>query len=205
MKRIVTGLANPILNEKLRSLCKYEVLLKDIQYQEGILEFLRENSNIDILILSELLPGELEKTKFIDSICNLASNIKIIMILEKEENNFKNFLLSKGINNIFCDSKVELEDIIQAIDNDYKEKLYENIPPEILNEINYLKGVIENNKKKKVSDYILKAKKIICKKQKSKNQLARIKRKKDNKVFEFSRADNINTRWYRSWKIYFYI
>lgn len=183
MKKIITSLANPVLNEKLKKLYKYEILIKDIQYQEGVIEFLKENSNVDVLILSEILPGALEKREFINSICSLVKNIKIIVITEKEDVEFENFLISRGINNIFCDSKVEFEQIVNAIDCECISKGYKNVPKEILEELNYLKEVIENNKKKNLK---LKIKNKFNKKGNLRNQLIKSRSKKDNNVFNFS-------------------
>lgn len=55
MKKVITALGNPILNEKLRKEENITVLANDIQYQEGIIEILEKEENIDFLILSELL------------------------------------------------------------------------------------------------------------------------------------------------------
>ena len=59
MKKIITALGNPNLNEELKKIQEYKILGPDIQYQEGILEKLERNKDIDFLILSEIIPGEI--------------------------------------------------------------------------------------------------------------------------------------------------
>ena len=44
MKKIITAVNNPNLNEKLKNENYIEVIGKDIQYKEGILEFLEKNN-----------------------------------------------------------------------------------------------------------------------------------------------------------------
>ena len=65
MKNIITALANPELNEILKKQNQIQVQYNDIQYQEGVIEILKENKKIDILILSEILPGKLDISDFI--------------------------------------------------------------------------------------------------------------------------------------------
>ena len=59
LKKVITAINNPILNDKLLNCKNIKVLKNDIQYKEGILEILELEKNIDILILSENLPGEI--------------------------------------------------------------------------------------------------------------------------------------------------
>ena len=45
MKKIITAINNPNLNEKLKQENNLEIICKDIQYKEAILEILLENKN----------------------------------------------------------------------------------------------------------------------------------------------------------------
>lgn len=56
MNKIITAIGNPNLNFKLKKEKEFEIIAEDIQYQEGILEYLEKDNNIDYLIVSELLP-----------------------------------------------------------------------------------------------------------------------------------------------------
>ena len=59
MKKIITAINNPIINEKLKKE-KIEVIGKDIQYKEGILEILENNKEINFILIDEKLPGEIK-------------------------------------------------------------------------------------------------------------------------------------------------
>ena len=63
---ILTALANNKINEKLKAVKDINILNKDIQYKEGILEYLEKNKNIDIIIFLEELPGQIKTKKLID-------------------------------------------------------------------------------------------------------------------------------------------
>ena len=67
MKKIITAIQNPKLNNKLKELNKYEIVAPDIQYQEAVLEILQKE-HIDYLILSECLEGNLEINEFIENL-----------------------------------------------------------------------------------------------------------------------------------------
>lgn len=186
MKKIITALANPVLNERLKVLNKYEIMNKDIQYQEGVLEYLTENHSTDVLILSEILPGAMNKYDFLNSIFDISRRLKIIIILEKEDKEFKKFLNSNSVFNVFCDEYVEFEQIVDAIDNESSANNYNNIPKELLEEINNLKQVIENNKRNNIFEYFNKIKdKFSFTKDKKRNQLIKYKDKKNKEIFNF--------------------
>jgi hypothetical protein len=73
MKKIITAIGNEILNKKLKKENDFEVIIEDIQYKEGIIEYLEKENNIDILIISELLPGNIELKELIEKIKNINS------------------------------------------------------------------------------------------------------------------------------------
>ena len=45
---IITALNNPNLNKKIKEKTKFNIIGNDIQYQEGILEMLNQNEEIDL-------------------------------------------------------------------------------------------------------------------------------------------------------------
>lgn len=45
--RIITAIENKKINEKLKNINNIKILNTDIQYKEGILEYLEKNSDID--------------------------------------------------------------------------------------------------------------------------------------------------------------
>ena len=117
MKKIITAIGNEILNKKLKKENDFEVIIEDIQYKEGIIEYLEKENNIDILIISELLPGNIELKELIEKIKNINSNIEIIIFLENKNTELENYLYAKGIYNIFYNNQIEIEEIIKIINN----------------------------------------------------------------------------------------
>ncbi|MBO5004921.1 MAG: hypothetical protein J6D03_06750, partial [Clostridia bacterium] len=117
MKKIVTALGNPILNNELKKYKEFQIMINDIQYQEAIIEFLEIEKNIDYIILNEILPGNISIEELINKIKIKNENIEIIIILEKENKELEGFLYSKKIFNIFYNNKVEIIDVIKILKN----------------------------------------------------------------------------------------
>lgn len=143
MKKIITAIGNEILNKKLKKENDFEVIIEDIQYKEGIIEYLEKESNIDILIISELLPGNIELKELIEKIKNINSNIEIIIFLENKNTELENYLYAKGIYNIFYNNQIEIEEIIKIINN-------KNI--EINNELKEIKQMLLEKQKNKINN-----------------------------------------------------
>lgn len=84
MKKIITALADKNLNEKLKEKKEYEIIIPDIQYQDGVIEALEKYKEIDILILKDSLDGEKTIYEFIEEIKKIKFNLQIIVILNKK-------------------------------------------------------------------------------------------------------------------------
>lgn len=110
------------------SICKllinngYEVI-DDIPYQDGVLQILKKTFT-DIIILSEELEGDFDKYIFIDKIKEIDSKVKIIMIVFSEDENYKKFLYSKGIFNIFIDGKSSDEELLNVLSDNMPKNAY---------------------------------------------------------------------------------
>ena len=65
MKKIITALASPEVNIELKKYKNIEIIGNDIQYQEGVIETLEKNSQIDYIILSAILEGKYEIYTFV--------------------------------------------------------------------------------------------------------------------------------------------
>ncbi len=188
--KIITALENPKTNEKLKEKTNFEILGNDIQYQEGVIEKLEQNPDINLIIISELLSGQIGFKNLIDKIKLINKNIEIIAILKNENEETKNYLISKGIFNIFYNNKITNDELINKINN-INSSLKEN---EINEEIKNLKRIIleKNNSKEKVKsenliqkDY-LKIKNKLIKKIKNKTET-----KKDNKIISIVGTNGI--------------
>ena len=79
MKKIITAINNPKLNEELKKEKKFEIIGKDIQYKEAILEILEKNKFVDLIIISEKIPGEIKLESLIEKIKIVNEKIKIIL------------------------------------------------------------------------------------------------------------------------------
>ena len=161
--KIITALENPKTNENLKEETNFEIIGNDIQYQEGVIEILEKNKEINLIIISELLPGQIGFKKLIDKIKEINKKIEIFVILKNENEETKNFLISKGVFNIFYNNKITNDELIKKINN-INNILKEN---EINEEIKNLKKIIlEKENKKNIKNNLinkkyLKIKKII--------------------------------------------
>ena len=144
--KIITALENPKTNEKLKKETDFEIIGNDIQYQEGVIEILEKNSGINLIIISELLPGEISFKKIIEKIKLINKEIEIIAILKNENEELKNYLISKGVFNIFYNNKITINELIKTINNIFNLKRENEINEEIKN---LKKIVLENNKPNK--------------------------------------------------------
>lgn len=154
IKKIITAIGTNELNKKIRERKIYEVIGNDIPYQDGVLDILKGNSEINILILSEIIPGEYEIKNFIIEIKKTNPYIELIVFIKEENQELKNFLIRNGINKIYIDGENTLEEIlndIYFINNETNLNLEIEKLREIIKE-----KTIENNSKKLVSKNIKK-------------------------------------------------
>lgn len=158
MKKILTAINNPKLNEELKKEKNFEVIGKDIQYKEAIIEVLEKNDSIDLVIINEKIPGEMEIEKLIERIKLKNDKIKIIFILEKENNELEKILIKNNIVDIYYNNKINLKELINIIN---KKEI--NMEEEIIK----LKKIIEQ---KNISDNQENKSKKRYKKDKSKNR-----------------------------------
>lgn len=169
MKKIITAIGNPILNRYLKRNPLFEIISEDIQYQEGILEFLEKQNQVDFLILSELLPGEFEIKELISKIKQANFNLQIILFLEKKNQELENYLYAKGIYNIFYHNEVELEELVEVIKNEQK-----NPNREIKKELDELKKLLlEKEQNEQESKFVQKKPK--------ENKIKQYRKEKNNK------------------------
>ena len=147
MKKIITAIGDENLNIFLKKQNNIEVIGNDIQYQEGIFEILEKNNNIDFLIFSELIKGNLLIEKIVEKIKLINNNINIIIILENKKEELENILIAKGVYKILYNNEVEIKDFINLIN---KNKNNEN--EELKKEINNLKKLIIEDQKRNIKE-----------------------------------------------------
>ena len=166
MKNILTAIGNEELNNELKKLNNFNIINSDIQYRDGILEVLEYKKEIDILILSNQIPGEIEIKDLINKIYLINNKIKIYFITNELDKDMIKFLKNKKVEIIFFENKINLQEIINNI---YDEK-----------KINYLnKNNIINNKENEINKN---SKKEIKEKNNKKNK--KIKNKINNLIYK---------------------
>ena len=187
--KILTALQNPKTNEILKEKTKYNIIETDIQYQEGIIEILEKNNKIDLIIISELLPGNIGFKDLINKIKTINNDIEIIVILENKNYKLKEFLMQKNIKSIFYNNEITIDELINVIEE--KNKAKKEI--EINNEIKLLREIImENNKKIEQNKKDKKISKIINILKKQKNKI--IKNKKISNLKIIKNKTNKNSK-----------
>lgn len=122
MKQIITALGNPYLNNELKKEKEFNIVAKDIQYQDGIFEVLQNEETIDFLILSEILLGQNKIEDLIQKIREKNHRIKILVIMEQKKEELEEILYLKGVVKVYYNNEVELEEIVSFIKNEKKEE-----------------------------------------------------------------------------------
>ncbi len=154
MKKIIIAMSN---NHLMKEIDNYkEINYKNVQYREAILEILEKEKNINLIILDEKIPGEINIEKLIEKIKLINEKINIIFFLEKENNKKINILKKLGVNNIYINNKNNIENVINNLinkktNNNLENKLNKKINNNFRNELN---KKIDNNLKNKLNKKI---------------------------------------------------
>ena len=121
--KIITAVENKKINGQLKNINNIKILNSDIQYKEGILEYLEKNKKLDLIILKEDLPGQVNLLYLINEIKKINKNIKIIILLKN--NCFENYEIIKNVEYIYL-KKITLNNILKILNIEQK-KYKENI------------------------------------------------------------------------------
>ena len=127
--KIITAIENKKINEQLKNVNNLEILNTDIQYKEGILEYLEKNNNLDLIVFKENLPGQIKLLNLIKEIKKINNNIKIIIFINN--NYLENYEKIKNVNYIYLE-KITINNILKILNLEVKNNN-------------------ENNKKRKLS------------------------------------------------------
>lgn len=128
--KIISATGGNFIKDKLLD-SKYQVL-GDVGSQEELFKVLNKKG-YDILIASDSLVGFYNKYAFIKKIKDINKKIRVIMILEKYDEKFEEYLVENEIDDFFRNGDFYFEDIISKI-NMYRED----------NSKSYQKVVIKN-------------------------------------------------------------
>lgn len=229
MNKTIVAIANEKVFQKLKEIDQ-EIVKKDIQYKEGILELLEVEKNISSVILKDNLPGNISIQNLIEKIWEKNNKIKIKIWTTNSEK-YKNFnkknlgffnspteiinsIKKERINNRKIENKIETKKINKK--NNFKNKKINN-----LDNINYL----TNRKKYKKIIFIKEFSKTEIKKElknkykknqtihfillpseKNKNNKKQIKSSKENDTIIFSKySRKIYEEYRKKEKIIFFI
>ena len=101
MGKIITAITNETLIKKVY---KNKITEEEnIWYKEAIIEIIKKDKNINILIISENLPGEINFFKLIKNIYKINNKIKIIILLKNKTK--KEEINKLNIYKIYSDNK----------------------------------------------------------------------------------------------------
>lgn len=187
--KILTALNDINLNKRIKKDLKELNILKDLIYKEGIIEYLKVDQDIDLIIINNNIPGEIDIYTLIKEILDLNKYIEIIVILENEDIELRKYLSGYSIEKILIDNKYNYDDLLKLItnDNSIKQKSLEK-------EINELRKLVfereENTFKNRINKKVRKVKEDLENKKKAKIKIKENKRinkskvnKKDKKIY----------------------
>ena len=117
MRKILTAMGNDTLNKELMKYSKYDLITEDLFYQEAVLDVIQEEK-CDVLLISSLLQGQLEFYDFISKVHKIDYLMRIIVVAEEIDDFFKRKMNDLGIVDIYLDSNVTFEEILDSIDRE---------------------------------------------------------------------------------------
>lgn len=145
MEKIITAIGNSTINDRLKETQKYIVQVPDIELEEDIIDILKEKKDTTVIIINTSIIKKEKIINFIEEIKKEINNIKIIAILEKEDEIIKNNLIGIGVYNILIGNKIDFFELEKLINKEINKEEF------LMEEINNLKRIIlEKNKKSKI-------------------------------------------------------
>jgi len=111
---IITAINNEKIFNELKKCKNINLISKDIQYKEGILEILEKNKNINFIIINEKINGQIKIEELIKKIKNINNKIKILIILNKKENIKEEYLFKNKIKYIYME-ELSINNILEKI------------------------------------------------------------------------------------------
>lgn len=116
-RKVITALGitefNKVLVEDYGQ--QIEVITHDLERQEELFDALAVKEDCEVIILLDKLPGPLSKSELIGEIIKLQRPIKIIVIMEEYDDEYKRFLRKNGIVDSFEFSDADVDEIVQAV------------------------------------------------------------------------------------------
>lgn len=117
MKRLVTAMGNDILNNELKKYSKYDLVSNDLFCQDMLITCISK-CEVDTIIISGLLQGQWDLEEFVSKIRKENSFARVIIVIDEIDATLRKVLEKSNVFDIFLDSNVEVQDIIEAIDRE---------------------------------------------------------------------------------------
>lgn len=135
--KILTAMDDMQFNMKLKKELPNEEIMIDISYLDGIIEMLKSNSDIDIIIISENIINKDKFPEIIKKVKEVNNKIQIYVFLLKDNLTFRKILISYGIEQIFLNNEISIKQLARIIKRDINIK-----NKELLKELNELKSKV---------------------------------------------------------------
>lgn len=117
MKKIITAINSPEINEELKKEEEFKIVGKDIQYREALLEILEKIKDINMIIIYEKILGKINIEELINKIKEINPYIDIIFFLDKEDENKRKILNRKNIKKVYIKSELNSKNLIKIINS----------------------------------------------------------------------------------------
>ena len=157
--KILTALNNNEIYKRLKKELgrreNFNIFDRDIVYKEGIIEFLINNKDTDIILLNADIEGDIDIFTLIKKVVEIKKEVDIIILISEDDLSLRKFLSSYNISKILIEDESTFDDLLNLIidENRIKEKSIEREIEELRNlifekEKNSFKNKIMNRFKK---------------------------------------------------------
>ena len=183
--KILTALNNNEIYKRLKKELgrreNFNIFDRDIVYKEGIIEFLINNKDTDIILLNADIEGDIDIFTLIKKVVEIKKEVDIIILISEDDLSLRKFLSSYNISKILIEDESTFDDLLNLIIDEkrIKEKSIEREIEELRNlifekEKNSFKNKIMNRFKKDKQE----------KKTESLNKIKKIKNNIRDKIFK---------------------
>ncbi len=118
--KILVALNSKYIKDELEKIYGSDVYEYDIENKEEVIEFLSNTDEEYTVITKDSLCGKINKEMYIKQIRLAKSDVKIIYIVERLENKYKEFLFANEVFNIIEGNVVSINSIQEMIDDNSK-------------------------------------------------------------------------------------
>ncbi len=117
---IVQAVNNEYVFEKIKERYLDDVYEHEITYMEGVIEFLSNNKEYDIVITKDNLPGTLSREMYVKQLKLANEKCKIILLTENLDESYRRFLFANEVFSIIEGSNIDLQKIFECIEKEDK-------------------------------------------------------------------------------------